>query len=131
VKDTVMAERQALARLAAGGIALGRVAIGVGATLAPGSVSRLQFGSASAGERITVRMLGARDLALGIGALVATLHRSAGLRAWVDAGGFADGVDAAAFLRARPGEARSRRFTALLAGGSAIVSAWAARNLGD
>lgn len=126
-----MAERHALARLAAGGIALARVAIGVGATLAPGSVSRLQFGSARPGEQITVRMLGARDLALGVGALVAALHRSPGLRVWVEAGGFADGVDAAAFLRARPGDARSRRLTALVAGASAVVSVWAARNLGD
>lgn len=130
-KDTQMADTDPLAELVARGIALARVGIGVGATLAPGFVSRLQFGDATPGGRIAVRMLGARDLALGVGALLAARHGSAGLRGWVEAGGFADGVDAWAFLRAQPGDARRRRFTALVAGGSAVVSAWAARKLGD
>lgn len=124
-----MAERDALAELAAYGIALARVAIGVGATTAPALVSRVQFGSATPGHQIAVRMLGARDLALGVGALLAARHDALGLRSWVQAGGFADAVDAAAFLRARPGDARRRRTTALVAASSAIVSAWAARNL--
>lgn len=126
-----MADQQAPARLAAWSIASARVVIGVFATLAPGPVSRVQFGTATPAERIAVRMLGARDLALGVGALLAARHGSPGLRGWVEAGGFADGVDAAAFVRARPGDARRRHLTAMIAGASAIVSAWAARNLGD
>lgn len=126
-----MADSDPLAHFAARGIALARVAIGVGATLAPGVVSRLQFGTKTPAGQIVVRMLGARDLALGVGALLAARHGSPGLRGWVEAGGFADGVDAVAFLRAQPGDARRRRFTALVAGGSALLSTWAARNLGD
>lgn len=126
-----MAEGDALAGLAARSIALARVAIGVGATIAPGLVGRLQFDSSAPETRIVVRMLGARDLALGVGALLAARHGSPGLRGWVEAGGFADGADAAAFLRAQPGDARRRRLTAMVAASSAVVSAWAARNLED
>lgn len=121
----------ARADLAARGIALARVAIGVGATLAPGLVGRVQFGATSPAQRIAVRMLGARDLALGIGALLAVRHGSSGLRRWVEAGAFADAVDAVAFLRADRGAVRRRGLTALIAGGSAAVSVWAARTLND
>lgn len=126
--DDTLAE---LADLAARGIAAARVAIGIGATLAPGLVSRLQFGSDSASQRVTVRMLGARDLALGAGALLAARHGSAGLRGWVEAGALADGVDALAFLRGGRDAARVRSLTVLVAGTSAAVSAWAARALTD
>jgi hypothetical protein len=121
----------ALADLAARGIAAARIAIGVGATLAPALVTRLQFGTDTPAQRVTVRMLGARDLALGIGALLAARHGSAGLRGWVEAGALADGVDALAFLGAGRDAARVRALTVLVAGGSAVVSAWAARALPD
>ena len=119
----------ALADLAARGIALARVAIGAGATLAPGLVSRLQFGTTTPAQTVAVRMLGARDLALGIGALLATRHGPSGLRGWVEAGAFADAVDALAFLRAGHSASRRRGLTVLVAGASAAVSAWAARRL--
>lgn len=112
------------------GIALARVAIGVGATLAPQLMSRIQFGSTSPAQDVAVRMLGARDLALGAGALLAARHGSTGLRGWVEAGALADAVDAAAFLRARRGGVRRRAFTVLVAGSSAVCSVWAARRLG-
>lgn len=121
----------ALADLAARGIAVARVAIGVGATLSPRLVSQLQFGTTSPAQTITVRMLGARDLALGLGALLAARHGSSGLRGWVEAGALADGVDALAILRGGPGTSRRRGLTMLVAGGSAAVSVWAARILAD
>lgn len=120
-----------LADLAARGIAAARVAIGIGATLTPGLVSRLQFGSDTPSQRVTVRMLGARDLALGVGALLAARHGSAGLRGWVEAGALADGVDALAFLRGGRDATRRRALTILIAGGSAVLSTWAARELTD
>jgi hypothetical protein len=120
-----------LADLAVRGIALARVAIGVGATLAPRLVSRVQFGATSPGQTIAVRMLGARDLALGLGALLAARHGSNGLRGWVEAGALADGVDALAFVRGGRGGSRRRGLTTLVAGGSAAVSVWAARTLAD
>jgi hypothetical protein len=120
-----------LADLAARGIAAARVAIGLGATLSPGLASRLQFGVDTPSQRVTVRMLGARDLALGVGALLAARRGSAGLRGWVEAGVLADGVDALAFLRAGRDASRRRALTILVAGGSAVVSAWAARTLAE
>ena len=120
-----------LADLAARGIALARVGIGVGATLAPRLVSRLQFGVTTPRSAIVVRMLGARDLALGLGALLAVRRGSSGLRGWVEAGVLADAIDAVAFLRARPEDARSRALTVLAAGGAAVVGGWAAQALGD
>jgi hypothetical protein len=126
-----MEHDDALADLVARGIALARVAIGVGATFAPSLVARLQFGSASPAQMITVRMLGARDLALGAGALLAARHGANGLRGWVEAGALADAVDAAAFLRGGRGASRRRGLTILVAAGSAAASIWAARTLTD
>lgn len=116
---------------AARGIAAARIGIGVAATLAPRLVSQLQFGSSTPAQLFTVRMLGGRDLALGLGALLAARHGSATLRGWVEAGGLADAVDALTFLRAGSDDARHRGLTILTAGGAAVVSAWAARNLAD
>jgi hypothetical protein len=121
----------ALADLTVRGIALARVAIGIGATLAPRLFSRVQFGTTSRAQAITVRMLGARDLALGVGALLAVRHGSSGVRGWAEAGALADAVDALAFLRAGRGASRRRGLTILVAGGSAAVGAWAARTLAD
>ena len=120
-----------LAALAARGIAAARVAIGIAATLAPGLVSRLQFGSDTPSQRILVRLLGGRDLVLGLGVLMAARRGSSGVRGWVEAGGLADGIDALAFARSRPGAANRRRLTALVAGSSAALSGWAARRLSD
>lgn len=118
-----------LADLLAGGIALARIGIGIAATLTPGWVARVQFGADSPAMRITVRMLGARDLALGAGELLSSRHGSASRRAWVEAGGVADAGDAAAFLRSGRGTARRRGLTIFVAAASAACSAWAARHL--
>lgn len=126
-----MDDEDALAALAARGIAVARVGIGIAATLTPGLVSRAQFGSDTPSQRILVRMLGARDLGLGLGVLMATRRGSSGVRGWVEAGGLADGVDALAFARARPGAANRRGLTTLVAGASAALSAWAARRVSD
>ena len=120
----------ALAGLLVRGIALARIAIGVVATAAPRAGARFQFGAATPAQAVTLRMLGARDLGLGIGALLAARHGSAGLRGWAEAGALADAVDALAFLRDGPAaSARGPRLTALVAAGSAACSVWAARHL--
>jgi hypothetical protein len=122
----------ALALLMARGIALGRVALGVVATLAPAAAARFQFGSARPALTIAVRMLGARDLALGVGVLLAARHGSTQLRGWVEAGALADGVDAAAFVQwGRRAGARAPGLTALVATTAAACGTWAARHLGD
>lgn len=123
-------EEAALAFLLLQGIALARIAIGVAATLAPGAASRIQFGSASPAQTLTIRMLGARDLGLGLGALLAARHDSAALRGWAEAGAIADAVDALAFASSgRRAGVRAAGMTTLIAASSAACSAWASRHL--
>ena len=125
-------EQSALALLLVRAIALARVGIGVVATVTPYAAARLQFGAAPPAQALTVRMLGVRDLGLGLGALLATGHGSAAERGWAEAGALADAVDAAAFARmGRRAGIRGRRLTALVAASSAACSAWAARRLRD
>jgi hypothetical protein len=122
-------ERSALALLLIRGIAVARVAIGVAATLAPVAAGRFQFGAATPVAAITVRMLGARDLGLGLGALLAR-HDSAAVRGWAEAGALADAVDAFAFARSgRRAGVRATRLVTLVAASSAACSVWAARRL--
>src|SRR3954465_12582473 len=61
----------------------GRVAIGVVSLLAPGLVGRAMIGPEgdSGGTRLFLRVVGARDLALGIGVLGA-LDRNAPVHGW-------------------------------------------------
>ena len=91
-------ERRDLAVSLAGG----RIAIGVGSLLAPALVARTMTGSGAArgGTRLFARMVGARDLGLGLGVLVA-LERGAPVRGWLEASAVVDGIDAAACLLAR------------------------------
>src|ERR671910_756327 len=74
------------ARDLAVGLAGGRIAIGVVSLLAPGLVGRAMMGpdADSGGTRLFLRVVGARDLALGIGVLAA-LDRDAPVRGWLRA----------------------------------------------
>lgn len=80
-------------------MALGRVAVGSVLTAAPQistplSVRRRDF---TPGTRLYARMTGARDLAIGLGALV-TLNRPDALRPWLVAGVLADAADIVAVI---------------------------------
>jgi hypothetical protein len=83
-------------------LARGRIAIGVVSLLAPGFVGRTITGrnGSEGGTRLFLRMVGARDLGLGLGVLVA-LDRSAPVRGWLEASAVVDGLDAAACVLAR------------------------------
>jgi hypothetical protein len=113
------------------GLAGGRIAIGVTSLLAPGLVGGTMTGpeGSTGGTRLFVRMLGARDLALGVGVLIA-LDRGAPLRGWLEASAVVDGIDAGACVLARP-HLRPGVFPAAvgLAAGGALLSAWLAREL--
>ena len=123
-------QASALARLLIGGIAAARIAIGVAATVAPAAGARFQFGTHPAALTMTVRMLGARDLGLGVGALVALGHGGAPLRLWTQAGVLADAVDAFAFARTgRAADVRGARLTTAVATAAAVCGAWAARRV--
>lgn len=77
---------------------------------------------------LAVRMLGAREIALGLGGLLATRHDGA-VRGWAEASVLADTLDAAA-LAISPGVSGWRRpATVLLAGGAATAGLVAARSL--
>jgi len=70
--------------------------------LAPGLVGRTMTGrgGSEGGTRLFARMVGARDLGLGLGLLVA-LKRGAPVRGWLEASAVVDGIDATACLLAR------------------------------
>jgi hypothetical protein len=115
----------------AAGLASGRIAIGVVSLLAPGLVGRTMIGRAGSegGTRLFARMLGARDLGLGLGVLVA-LDRGTPVRGWLEASAAVDGIDAAACLLARD-HIRTSVFPGAvgLAAAGALSSAWLARQL--
>lgn len=89
-----------LVRLLARGLAAGRLGLGVALVAAPDASTRLWLGTASEddpGRQVAVRGLGARDVVLGVGALVALRSGGDVRRAvrWMEAGVVADLADAA------------------------------------
>ena len=112
-------------------LARGRIAFGVVSLLAPGLVARTMTGGdeSEGGTRLFVRMVGARDLGVGLGLQIA-LDREAPTRGWLEASAVVDGIDAAACLLARhhlrPGVFPG---TLGLAATGALLSAWLARAL--
>jgi hypothetical protein len=112
-------------------LAGGRIAIGVVSLLAPGVVARTMTGrgGSEGGTRLFVRMVGARDLGLGLGVLVA-LNRDAPVRGWLEASAVVDGIDATACVLGRD-HIRTAVFPGALglAAAGALLSAWLAREL--
>ncbi len=112
-------------------LASGRIAIGVVSVLAPGFVGRTMTGrdGSEGGTRLFARMVGARDLGLGLGLLVA-LNRGAPVRGWLEASAVVDGIDATACLLARD-HIRTSVFPGALglAAAGALLSARLARQL--
>jgi hypothetical protein len=112
-------------------LARGRIAIGALSVLAPGFVGRTMTGrdGSEDGTRLFARMVGARDLALGLG-LVVALNRGAPVRGWLEASAVVDGIDATACLLARD-HIRTLVFPGALglAAAGALLSAWLASRL--
>jgi hypothetical protein len=113
------------------GVAGGRIAIGVVSLVVPGAVGRAMMGpdGDSGGARVFLRVLGARDVALGIGVLAA-LDRNAPVRGWLRASAVVDGLDATGSLLARR-HLRPTVFPAAAsaATGGALLSGWLAGQL--
>src|SRR5688572_15403339 len=82
--------------------ALGRIAFGAALLVAPGAVAGAWVGGPAerGGGRVLAVSMGARDLAIGVGALRA-VGRSDGAAAWIRAGVLADTADLVATLRER------------------------------
>jgi hypothetical protein len=112
-------------------LARGRVAIGVVSLLAPTFVGRMMTSGDGSGSGTTLfaRMVGARDLGLGLGLLIA-LDRGGPVRGWLEASALVDGIDAAACLLARD-HIRTSTFPGVvsLAAAGALLSGWLARQL--
>jgi hypothetical protein len=109
------------------GLALNRVSFGAGLMLAPRLYARTWIGSGASDDRaqLLARALGARDLALGAGGLLALrdgdLDRA---RQWFAAQGVTDAVDLVATVAAgRDVPLPARVFAATMAAGSAAIAA--------
>jgi hypothetical protein len=106
-------------------LAAGRAAFGTGLAARPERIARGWLGEVvdQPATQAAIRGLGARDLALSAGALVAA-GRKSGARGWLLAATVADLADIAAAVAARdelpPGAVAK---TVALAGGSAAASA--------
>jgi hypothetical protein len=112
-------------------LAAGRIAIGAASLLAPRLVGRTMIGRQGPGDGMSLfaRMVGARDLGLGLGVLIA-LDRGAPVRGWLEASALVDGIDAAACLLSRE-HIRASMFPGAvgLATTGAVLSAWLSRQL--
>ena len=118
-------------RDAATALARGRIAIGAAALAASGPGGRVMFGrdGSGPGMKTLIRMLGGRDLVLGLGVVIA-LDRGAPVRGWLEAGAVADTVDLVACVLARDEMPRAAYInTLVLAGGAALAGLWLSRRL--
>jgi hypothetical protein len=125
------ASAAALARRGAWAVAGGRVAIGVAALARPSVPSRPWVGETADGVAVRVfgRALGARDLALGLGALDALRRRDAdpgSARTWVAAGALSDALDVVGSLASWRELPRAGRWLVILSAGAAALTGAAA-----
>ena len=111
-------------RAVATAIAAGRVGLGVVFTFAPGVALRAWPGDGSHTQpvaRFLARSTGGRDLAIGLGTLVA-LRKDAPVRGWLEAGMLADAVDAIAIVAVIRTVPKARALVAFLAAAGAVVA---------
>lgn len=108
-----------------------RIAIGVAAVIAPGLAARVMGrGRRSDGiAPLFARMLGARDVALGLGTVIA-LDRGKPVRGWLEGSALADTVDCIACIIARENmPATAFAAAAGLGGASAVLGVLLSRRL--
>ena len=121
------------ARGIAEAIAVGRIAIGIVALVAPTVPLRPWVGRDFAWQpraKLLARSLGARDLALGIGVMLALRHK-APVRGWVEGAGLADAGDTLATLLAFGKLPKSGRWLVLASAAGAAAAARVAAPLVD
>jgi hypothetical protein len=111
-------------------LARARIAIGVAAVAAPGFSAKVLSGRPASGiEPPLARMIGARDLALGLGTVIA-LDKGAPVRGWLEASALADTADCVASLLGRSRLSKGAFIgTVALAAASALSGAFLARRL--
>lgn len=117
------------ARRAARLLATARILLGAAAIVAPRPALTLWVGDLAEDERARLlgRVVGARDVALGLGALLAVRHDTP-VRGWVEAGMLADTGDALSTLVGFRAAPTIGRWAVLGASASAVAAGgWAAR----
>jgi hypothetical protein len=105
-------------------MALARIALGASFVLAPGMALRAWPGRDEARgpvDRLLARSVGVRDVALGVGTLLAVEH-DAPVRGWLEASMLADAGDAAAIVLGFRHLPRMRAVTMLGASVGAVVA---------
>ena len=110
------------------GVAGARIAFGIGFILLPGLTGRVWIGGDAdrSAVRVLTQAIGARDLLMGVGAVIA-MRRRKPARGWFEAIALTDVLDFACALAARDVLPPPQRATVLmLAGGSAAQAAYAA-----
>jgi hypothetical protein len=109
--------------------ARGRSLLGLGLTLLPGAAVKIGVGAPTPTARALMRMVGVRDLAIGLGA-VAGVREGTQAPEWLGWGAVADGVDALALLLT-PGLPKRARLVGLVAAGGAVAGMKLAWDLAD
>lgn len=101
-----------------------RVGIGVAALVAPSAVARPWIGADAARPttKVFARAMGIRDVALGLGVILAMRHDGP-VRGWVEGGGLADTGDVLATLLAFGSLPRLGRWVVLASAGGGALAA--------
>lgn len=110
-------------------LARARAVIGLVLLFLPGIAARIWFGESSPHIRTALRMVGVRDLILGVGALTTVKERTQDAE-WVGMGAVADAVDGVVTLTT-PGLALRSRLVAPTALASAVLGLKLAHDLAD
>jgi peptide-methionine (R)-S-oxide reductase len=116
-------------RMLALALARARVAVGAAGCALPGLAAAFAHGDRAPAARSLARMVGARDVALGLGALTSVKERTQDAE-WVGTGAVVDVVDGLALLLTRglPARARLMGLAAVACGAAGLA---AARALAD
>jgi hypothetical protein len=111
-------------------VSYGRVAIGAALVLAPKAVLRPWIGEVgnATGARVLGAGFGARDVAVGAGAIYA-LSTGGPVRPWLLGSALCDAVDFAATFAARRSLPRGAAATCVLAAIGTVASLWTARQI--
>jgi len=113
--------------------AIGRIVFGTALIATPGLAARLWIGDHgdAPGVKVLARALGVRDLALGLGVLLA-MKNDAPVRGWLEGAALADAVDFAATAAAGSGIPQASRAGIMgLAAVSTVQCAALARAIDD
>jgi hypothetical protein len=119
-----------VSRLLAGALAVNRTAFGANYLARPQSAGPSWIGrvAGTPGAQVMIRSQGARDVALGLGALWA-LGTRGDTHSWMVAHALADGADTVATWAARKRLPNDGRLALALAAGSTVVAVAAAAGL--